>query len=118
MNMCKKIINDIYNCLKFSTIISFVIIVAVGIVTMITSKANFQQVVLSIRGALLIIGGLVLLLGSILILSKKSKRKLENIEKWKEKYKFLSYKGVIIINGLIIITYGGIIDWLMIKLML
>ena len=65
-----------------------------------------------VRSGLLIIGPLGMILGAILILRKREEKEFLFIDQWKEKYSVFSYKIVLIIIGLIIILYGGAIDWI------
>ena len=113
MEYCKFIINDIFRCLKSSSIISLSIGILVGIISFITNKGSLIESAYAIRSTLLIIGSLIIVLGAILILKKRTENQLENIEEWKEKYKKFSYKTVMILNGFIIVLYGGIIDWIL-----
>ncbi|GAA0109429.1 hypothetical protein PMY56_08540 [Clostridium tertium] len=112
MQKLNGIIKDFIKCIIIGSFISLAIILGVGISSLIISKFNWQQSLNIVRSGLLIIGPLGMILGAILILRKREEKEFLFIDQWKEKYSVFSYKIVLIIIGLIIILYGGAIDWI------
>ena len=112
MQKLNEIIKDFIKCIIIGSFISLAIILGVGISSLIISKFNWQQSLNIVRSGLLIIGPLGMILGAILILRKREEKEFLFIDQWKEKYSVFSYKIVLIIIGLIIILYGGAIDWI------
>jgi hypothetical protein len=112
--MGKNILLDLGQCLKIATIISMVVGIISGLAGLIIFKSDLKLNLEIIKATLLILGSLGLLIGSILLIKSpyKDKIELKHIYEWKEKYKQFSYKVVIIITSIIIIIYGGIIDWI------
>ncbi|WP_291650285.1 hypothetical protein [Clostridium sp.] len=116
MRKLNGIINDFIKCMIIGSFISLAIILGGGIISLIISKFNWQQSLNIVRSALLIIGPLGMILGAILILRKREEKELLFIDQWREKYRVFSYKIVLIIVSLIVILYGGTIDWIIINL--
>lgn len=112
MQKLNGIIKDFIKCIIIGSFISLAMILGVGIISLIISKFNWQQSSNIVRSGLLIIGPLGMILGSILILRRREEKKFLFIDQWKEKYSVFSYKIVLIIISLIIILYGGAIDWI------
>ena len=112
MKKVKELIKDFIKCIIIGSLVSLGIIFVVGIISLLVSNFNWQQSLQAIRSALLIIGPLGMILGAILILRKREEKEFLFIDQWKEKYSVFSYKIVLIIIGLIIILYGGAIDWI------
>jgi hypothetical protein len=114
----KKLIGalkDFIKCIIIGSLISLIIILAVGIISLLVSNFNWQQALQVIRSALLIIGPLGMILGALLILKKRDEKELLFIDQWKKKYNVFSYKIVLIVVSLIIVLYGGAIDWFIIS---
>ncbi|MBS4957064.1 MAG: hypothetical protein KHZ99_08435 [Clostridium sp.] len=105
-------INDFIKCFIIGTLITFSIAFFVGIFSLIISKFNFEQAIQNIKSILLIVGSLGMILGGLLIINIKNRKELVFIDQWKEKYKILSYKTVLIVVSCVIVLYGGIIDWI------
>lgn len=112
MEKLNKILKDFTKCLVVGSLISFGIIIVIGIISLLVSKFNLIYSLQVIKSALLIIGPLGLMLGALLILKKREEKELKYIEEWKNKYSIFSYKTVLIIVSLVIVFYGGIIDWI------
>ena len=112
MKKLVEFINDFRKCFIIGTLIDLLMVFAVGIFSLIISKFNFEQTIQNIRSILLIVGSLGMILGSLLIVNKRNTKELVFIDQWKEKYRILSYKAVLIVVSCIIILYGGIIDWI------
>ncbi|MGG7144065.1 hypothetical protein ACQPVP_11455 [Clostridium nigeriense] len=114
----KKLIGalkDFIKCIIIGSLISLIIILVVGIISLLVSKFNWQQELQVVRSALLIIGPLGMILGALLILKKRDEKELLFIDQWKKKYNVFSYKIVLIVVSLIIVLYGGAIDWFIIS---
>lgn len=114
----KKLIGalkDFIKCIIVGSLISLVIILVVGIISLLVSKFNWQQALQVVRSALLIIGPLGIILGALLILKKRDEKELLFIDQWKKRYNVFSYKIVLIVVSLIIVLYGGAIDWFIIR---
>lgn len=105
-------INDFIKGFIIGTLITFSIAFFVGIFSLIISKFNFEQAIQNIKSILLIVGSLGMILGGLLIINIKNRKELVFIDQWKEKYKILSYKTVLIVVSCVIVLYGGIIDWI------
>ncbi|WP_066889553.1 hypothetical protein [Clostridium nigeriense] len=116
MKKVKELIKDFIKCIIIGSLVSLGIIFVVGIISLLVSNFNWQQSLQAIRSALLIIGPLGMILGAILILRKRDEEEFSFMDQWKKKYSILSYKIVLIVISCTIILYGGIIDWLIIKL--
>lgn len=116
MKKLMGVLKDFIKCIIVGSIVSLAIILGVGIISLLVSKFNWQQSLQIIRSALLIIGPLGMVLGALLILKKREEKELVFIDQWKKKYSVLSYKIVLILVSLIIILYGGAIDWIIISL--
>ena len=116
MKKVKELIKDFIKCIIIGSLVSLGIIFVVGIISLLVSNFNWQQSLQAIRSALLIIGPLGMILGAILILRKRDEEEFSFMDQWKKKYSILSYKIVLIVVSCTIILYGGIIDWLIIKL--
>ncbi|MGG7059565.1 hypothetical protein ACQPUY_12020 [Clostridium nigeriense] len=114
----KKLIGalkDFIKCIIVGSLISLVIILVVGIISLLVSKFNWQQALQVVRSAFLIIGPLGMILGALLILKKRDEKELLFIDQWKKRYNVFSYKIVLIVVSLIIVLYGGAIDWFIIS---
>lgn len=114
----KKLIGalkDFIKCIIVGSLISLVIILVVGIISLLVSKFNWQQALQVVRSTLLIIGPLGIILGALLILKKRDEKELLFIDQWKKRYNVFSYKIVLIVVSLIIVLYGGAIDWFIIR---
>lgn len=109
------VLKDFIKCIIVGSLISLAIILVVGIISLLVSRFNWQQALQIIRSALLIIGPLGMILGALLILKKRDEKELLFIDQWKKKYSVFSYKIVFIVVSLIIVLYGGAIDWLIIS---
>ncbi len=112
MEKLSKVLKDFIKCLVVGSLISFGVIIVIGIISFLISKFNFIHSLEVVKSVLLIIGPLGLILGALLILKKREEKELIFIEQWKKKYSILSYKVVLILVSLAIIFYGGIIDWI------
>lgn len=113
MKKITEIIKDSIKCIVIGSLISLVIILAFGIISLLVSKFNLQQSLQVIKSTLLIIGPLGMILSAFLILKNREEKEFEFIEQWKKKFNVFSYKIVFILVSIIIILYGGIIDWIM-----
>lgn len=116
MKKISEILKDFIKIIIVGSVISIAIFIIVGIISLLISKFNPNQSIQNVRSALLIIGSLGIMLGALLILKKRTEKELLFKEDWKKKYNVLSYKIVLILISFIILLYGGIIDWLIIKL--
>ena len=112
MKKLNGILKDLIKCLVVGSLISFGIIIVIGIISLLISKFNWKISVQVIKSTLLIIGPLGLMLGALLILKKREEKELKFIEEWKKKYSIFSYKTVLILVSLVIVFFGGIIDWI------
>ena len=114
----KKLIGalkDFIKCIIVGSLISLVIILVVGIISLLVSKFDWRQSLEIVRSAMLIIGSLGIVLGALLILKKRNEKELQFKEQWQIKYNVFSYRIVVIVDSFIIILYGGVIDWLIIS---
>ncbi|MCR1951012.1 hypothetical protein NSA50_08040 [Clostridium sp. DSM 100503] len=115
MKSLNGIINDFAKCVLVGSFISLAIIFGLGVISLLISKFNWQQSLNIVRSALLIIGPLGMILGALLILKKRDEKELLFIDQWKKRYRVFSYKIVLITVSLIIVLYGGIIDWIIVN---
>ena len=112
MEKLSEVLKDFIKCLVVGSLISFGIIILIGIISLLISKFNLIYSLHVIKSTLLIIGPLGLMLGALLILKKRGEKELKYIEEWKNKYSIFSYKTVLILVSLVIVFYGSIIDWI------
>ena len=112
MKKINGIINDFIKCMIIGTLIALGIIFVIGIISLLILKFNFIQSLQIVRSSLLIIGPLGIMLGALLILKKRDEKQMVFIGDWEKKYKVLSYRVVLILVSIVIVLYGGIIDWL------
>jgi len=116
MKKISEVLKDFFKSIIVGSLISLVIVLIVGIISLLISKFNLNQSIQNVRSTLLIIGSLGIMLGALLILKKRTEKELLFKEDWQKKYNVLSYKTVLILISFIILLYGGIIDWLIINL--
>ena len=107
-----EFMNDFKKCFIIGTLITFLIAFLVGIFSLIISKFNIEQAIQNVKIILLIVGSLGMILGAMLMISRKNRKEFVFIVPWKEKYRILSYKTVLIVVSCVIVLYGGIIDWI------
>lgn len=113
----KKLVNvlkDFIKTIKLGVIISLVITIILGLISIIVNKGDMIKMLQVIKAALLIIGAFGFILVAILILKKKTEKPLEYIEEWRKKYEIFSYKLVLLLASLTILLCGGIIDWFLV----
>ncbi len=113
MEKLRKILRDFIKCLFIGSLISIGIIILIGIISLLITKFNWINSLEIVKSTLLIIGPLGLMLGALLILKKREEKELIYIEQWKKRYNIFSYKVVLIIVSLVIVFYGGFIDWIL-----
>ena len=113
MEKLRKILKDFIKCLFTGSLISIGIIILIGIISLLITKFNWIQSLQVVKSTLLIIGPLGLMLGALLILKKREEKELIYIEQWKKKFNIFSYKVVLIVVSLVIVFYGGLIDWIL-----
>lgn len=112
MDKINKFLKDFIKCMVFGSLISFGIIILIGIISLIITKLNLIQSLQYVKSTLLIIGPLGLMLGALLILKKREEKELTFIEQWEKKFSMFSYRVVLILVSLVIVFFGGIIDWI------
>ena len=112
MDKINKFLKDFIKCMVFGSLISFGIIIVIGIVSLIITKFNLMLSLQYVKSALLIIGPLGLMLGALLILKIREEKELTFIEQWEKKFSMFSYRVVLILVSIVIVFYGGIIDWI------
>jgi len=113
MEKLRKILRDFIKCLFTGSLISIGIIILIGIISLLIMKFNWRQSLQVVKSTLLIIGPLGLMLGALLILKKREEKELIYIEQWKKRFNIFSYKVVLIVVSLVIVFYGGLIDWIL-----
>ena len=111
----KEILLEALKCFIISSIVSGVLLLVSALISLIVTSGNIIKILESMRAALFIVGSLGLLVGAIMFL-KRPTPEGSNLEKsWKEKFKYLSYKQFIIGFCAIMISYGCVIDYILIR---
>ena len=128
----KCLSKDILKCTKYSCLLSSILILISAIVGAIISKADWIGTLECIKGTLFIVGSIGLFIGAIAIFLKGRPNELtkqhaslenneanshfieedldENMEEWRSKFTYLSFKWAIIILSFIVLGYGCIVD--------
>ena len=110
MNSLKSIGKDLFKCLKYSSVISMVLIILGALMGMITAGLKWISILESVKAGLFIVGSMGLFLGALFILRHRTNEDEEKTAAWKEKFELFSYREVIIVGSIIVLLYGCIID--------
>lgn len=109
-----NVLCDIAHCLRNGTLAALILSALAFILGVLFNSFNIMKAIEAVRSTLLIVGPLGVIVGSLLILFKKSEKEFKYIDEWKEKFKVLSYKIVIIMIGFTITFFGCIVDYILV----
>lgn len=115
MERLKTVGLDFYKCLKYSSIISGILVVVVGVSSFVISRGNLMAALESMKAILFAAGSIGLIMGAVSILRKDRENEKDWLE-WKKRFKIFSYRVAISIMSIIILLYGCIIDELLFML--
>ena len=100
---------DFYKCLKYSSIVSIILVLVSGVCSFIISGGSLITVLESIKAVLFASGSIGLMIAAVSIL-KRDREKEKDWYEWKKRFKIFSYRVTIGIMSIIILLYGCIID--------
>ena len=100
---------DFYKCLKYSSIVSCVLVIVVGVSSFVISRGNLITAMENMKAVLFAAGSIGLIMGAVSII-KKDRDKDKDWLEWKKRFKIFSYRVTISIMSIIILLYGCIID--------
>ncbi len=115
MERLKTVGSDFYKCLKYSSIISGILVVVTGVISFVISKGNLIASLESMKAILFAAGSMGLIMGAVSILRKDRENEKDWFE-WKKRFKIFSYRVTISVMSIIILLYGCIIDELLFML--
>ena len=115
MERLKTVGLDFYKCLKYSSIISGILAVVVGVSSFVISRGNLMAALESMKAILFAAGSIGLIMGAVSILRKDRENEKDWLE-WTKRFKIFSYRVAISITSIIVLLYVCIIDELLFML--
>lgn len=100
---------DFYKCLKYSSLVSGILVILIGVSSFVLSRGNLITALEHIKAVLFAIGSIGLIMGAVSIIKKDRETDKDWLE-WKKRFEFFSYRLTISIMSIIILLYGCIID--------
>lgn len=100
---------DFYKCLKYSSFVSGILVILIGVCSFVISRGNLITALESIKAVLFAVGSIGLIMGAVSIIKKDREKDRDWLE-WKKRFEIFSYRVTISIMSIIILLYGCIID--------
>lgn len=109
MERIKNVGIDFYKCVKYSSIVSTILVMVSGVCSFIISKGSLITTLENIKAVLFASGSIGLMIAAASIV-KKDREKEKDWSEWKKRFKIFPYRVTIIIMSMIILLYGCIAD--------
>lgn len=109
MDRIKIMRMDFYKCLKYSSFVSGILVILIGVCSFVISRGNLITALESIKAVLFAVGSIGLIMGTVSIIKKDREKDRDWLE-WKKRFEIFSYRVTISIMSIIILLYGCIID--------
>lgn len=100
---------DFYKCLKYSSFVSGILVMLIGVCSFVISRGNLITALESIKAVLFAVGSIGLIMGAVSIIKKDREKDRDWLE-WKKRFEIFTYRVTISIISIIILLYGCIID--------
>jgi hypothetical protein len=100
---------DFYKCVRYSSFVSGILIILIGVGSFVLSSGNLITALESIKAVLFAIGSIGLIMGAVSII-KKDREKDKDWLEWKKRFEIFSYRLTISVISIIILLYGCVID--------
>jgi hypothetical protein len=100
---------DFYKCVRYSSFVSGILIILIGVGSFVLSSGNLITALESIKAVLFAIGSIGLIMGAVSII-KKDREKDKDWLEWKKRFEIFSYRLTISVMSIIILLYGCVID--------
>jgi archaellum biogenesis protein FlaJ (TadC family) len=109
MERLKTVGVDFYKCLKYSSLVSSILVIVSGVSSLLISRGNLITTLESIKAVLFVAGSIGLIIGAASILKKDREKEKDWLE-WKKRFKIFSYRVTSVIMSIILLLYGCIVD--------